>query len=104
MRQVILLRIEAPAKPAEGAPCNGCGVCCAVEPCPVGQLVSRRRSGACSALVWQEAQQRYVCGLVSEPQAHLPRALGWTAPLLSRWARRLIAAGIGCDADATPVP
>lgn len=23
----------APEKPEEGAPCNGCGFCCAAEPC-----------------------------------------------------------------------
>jgi hypothetical protein len=98
MREVIMLRVEAPAKPAEGQACNGCGVCCALEPCPIGQVISGRRSGACSALAWSETAQRYVCGLVSDPRARLPRALGWAAPLVSRWARRLIAAGIGCDA------
>lgn len=101
--QVIHLHLDAPAKPAPGAACNGCGVCCASEPCPVGVLVSRRRRGACAALVWRDGAQAYRCGLVEQPAAHLPRALAWTAPLLRRLARRLIAAGIGCDCSLEPV-
>ena len=40
---VIYLHPAAPAKPAVGAACNGCGVCCAWQPCPLGMLVSGRR-------------------------------------------------------------
>lgn len=99
MYQVIRLHAAAPAKPAEGEPCNGCGVCCASEPCPVGVLVSRRRHGACAALTWveDEAGQRYRCGLLHEPAAHLPERLRRFAPTLARIAHRYIAAGVGCD-------
>lgn len=74
-----------------------------MAPCPVGMLVSRRRRGACAALVWSDAESRYRCGMVTEPGHHLPR---WVAGrprlrrLASRWALRFIAAGIGCDSDA----
>jgi hypothetical protein len=101
----IAIHPTAPSKPAEGTACNGCGVCCLMEPCPVGMLVSRRRRGACVALEWSDAESRYRCGMVAAPQRHLP---GWLvgAPLMrglaSRWARRFIAAGIGCDSDAEP--
>ena len=88
---------SAPSKPALGAPCNGCGVCCLAEPCPVGILVSRRRQGACDALRWNQTQGRYLCGAVSDPRSVLPEGLGWLAPLFARFARRWIAAGIGCD-------
>ena len=37
---VIHLHPSAPPKPAEGAACNGCGVCCAWQPCPLGVLAS----------------------------------------------------------------
>ena len=98
-RQVIRLHPAAPAKPPEAAPCNGCGVCCAAEPCPVGVLVSGRRTGACRALSWHAETGLYRCGLVSDPRIalpHLPRAL---APLVSRLARRWISAASGCDSD-----
>lgn len=83
--RVILLHPEAPPKPAPGAACNGCGVCCAAEPCPVGLLASLRRRGACQLLRWDG--ERYRCGALL--------AAGPLAPLLRRW----IAAGAGCDSD-----
>lgn len=93
-RRVILIQPLAPPKPAVGEPCNGCGVCCASEPCPVGILVSRRLRGACAALRWDESARRYRCGVVEEPRRWLP-------VLPAAWARRLalrwIAAGQGCD-------
>lgn len=90
---------EAPPKPASGEPCNGCGICCLLEPCPVGILVSRHRHGRCAALTWVDTEQRYRCGMVMQPAAHLPRWLRWSTPLWRRWSLRLIAAGIGCDCD-----
>lgn len=92
----------APAKPAVGAACNGCGICCLVEPCPVGMVVSWRRHGRCDALEWSAPERRYLCGMVVAPARHLPALLRWTAPLWRRWSKRLIAAGIGCDCDWTP--
>jgi hypothetical protein len=96
---VILLHPDAPAKPAPGDACNGCGVCCAAEPCPVGQVLSRRRRGACVALRWSDDGHRYRCGVVDDPARHLP----WLPPA---WGRRLalrwIAASRGCDSDLEP--
>ena len=85
--QTIRIHAAAPPKPALGGACNGCGVCCAAEPCPLGVLVSGRRKGACRALRWSEAAARYRCGLA-------------TLPVLGPLARRLIGAGRGCDSDA----
>ncbi|WP_295853336.1 hypothetical protein [uncultured Xylophilus sp.] len=101
---VVWIQPAAPPKPPVGAPCNGCGLCCLAEPCPVGMLVSRRRHGACDALRWDDAQGRYFCGMVSDPRGVLGRRWRWIAPWIGRRARRWIAAGIGCDAalDATP--
>ena len=96
-RQIIRLHPDAPPKPAEAAPCNGCGVCCAAEPCPIGQLVSRRRTGACAALLWNSDAGLYRCGLVDAPRTALPRLPAALAPLLSRLARRWISAASGCD-------
>lgn len=96
--QIIYLQPAAPLKPPEGAPCNGCGVCCLAEPCPLGMLLSGKRVGACSALRWDERQQLYRCGALTDPVGVLPRGLRWLAGALRRLARRWIAAGIGCDA------
>lgn len=98
-RRVIHIHPSAPPKPALGAACNGCGWCCAAEPCPLGVLVSRRRHGACAALVWHEPRSRYGCGVLESPARHLP-LLGWLPRAWAqRWVARWIAAGRGCDAD-----
>ncbi len=102
--RIIHIHPEAPAKPAEGLPCNGCGICCLSEPCPVGVLVSRKRHGNCHALQWSAAQERYVCGMLIAPL----RQLGWRhtgvvsralSGLLATACRRWIAAGLGCDSS-----
>ncbi len=101
--RTIHIEPAAPSKPVAGAPCNGCGVCCLAEPCPLGQLLSGRRRGACTALRWEGGLYR--CGALSAPQAvlaqGLPRGLralaGPLALLLVPLARRWIAAGHGCD-------
>ena len=93
--KVILLRTDAPAKPPTGAACNGCGLCCAHQPCPMGMLLSRRRRGRCRALAWHSAERRYVCGVLAQPRRWLP----WLpAGLGRRLAARWISAAQGCDA------
>ena len=105
--RIIHIQPEAPRKPSMGQPCNGCGVCCLYEPCPLGCLLSRRRRGPCLAVRWDDARTRYVCGALNEPEevlaAALPAALARLAPglarLFSRFAARWIAAGQGCDCE-----
>jgi hypothetical protein len=89
--RVVMIHPAAPPKPAEGAACNGCGVCCAAEPCPLGMLLSLRRHGACRLLAWHEGQYR--C-----------RALHGAPRLLRPLVRRWIAAGAGCDSDLLAAP
>lgn len=108
-RHTTTISIEpmAPDKPAWGAPCNGCGVCCLVQPCPIGMVLSGRRRGACAALRWCPEQAIYRCGALAQPQqvlaARLPRRLrrlvAPLAPVLAALARRGIALDSGCDCD-----
>jgi hypothetical protein len=95
---VILLHPAAPAKPAVDAACNGCGMCCAAEPCPLGAWFSRRLHGACAALEWDAVGTRYVCGALASPGRWLPWLPKWLARrLVYRW----IAASRGCDSTLT---
>ena len=94
MRQIIHIEANAPLKPPEGKPCNGCGVCCLAEPCPVGMLVSRRTRGPCAVLRWNASERRYRCGLLG---AAAPAS--WLGRAASAWARRMISAGSGCDSS-----
>jgi hypothetical protein len=103
--KVIQLQALAPKKPVWGDACNGCGVCCATEPCPVGIVLTGKTTGACAALRWSEAESRYHCGALVDANntvaQELPRGLGWTAPawvgLLKLAGPRWISAGTGCD-------
>jgi hypothetical protein len=91
--QTIYLHVAAPEKPEVGERCNGCGVCCASEPCPLGMWLSRRRHGACKALAWNDEASRYVCKAASTG----PR---WRRALARRW----IGAGKGCDSASISLP
>ncbi len=98
--QIIHLQREAPAKPAEGEPCNGCGVCCALETCPAARLRFRQVQGPCPALEWSAPDHFYRCGLLVRPGHYL----GWLPKAGERIASRLfarwISAGQGCDCNA----
>jgi hypothetical protein len=89
--KTIRLHAAAPEKPAVGAPCNGCGVCCALSPCPLSRFLLGHRHGTCPALAWEGA--RYVCGLVVAPR-------GLARYLPHRLVLRWIGVGVGCDCDA----
>jgi len=98
--QIIHIHAEAPSKPSIGTPCNGCGVCCAAEPCPVSLALLWPHSTPCKALVWVENDKRYLCGMVSEPSHFIQ----WLPKLLDKKMgqlfKRWIAADTLCDADA----
>ncbi len=105
--QIIHVHPEAPPKPAEGTPCNGCGLCCLAEPCPIGMVISRKRVGACVALQWAPEARQYRCGVlvaaqrraVAAPSGPLGWPARWWALVWQRWVRRHIASGVGCDAN-----
>ena len=94
--RVILLHPQAPPKPEAGRACNGCGVCCAVAPCPLGIWLSRRRHGECVALSWSDEEERYLCGALAQPARWLPWLPKRAARVLTQ---RWIAAAKGCDSN-----
>lgn len=95
---VIWLRAEAPQKPAAGMPCNGCGACCACEPCPVGIVFLRQRHGSCRALEWDAGARIYRCGMLLRPAQYLPLLPRIAHSVARRLMRRWIAADTACDA------
>ena len=85
-------------KPAEGAPCNGCGWCCISEPC----LISKEKLGAtdkCPAL--EVAGDRYACGLITNPGLYLGTP-SFGDPILSQLFGEALGVGKGCDSSLSP--
>jgi hypothetical protein len=101
--QVIELHPLAPDKPDFGVPCNGCGVCCAAEPCPVAFILLFQISGRCRALLWQDDTSRYVCGLVAFPDRYVRVIPESWRERIGRFVATRIAAGKGCDSSAEVV-
>ena len=94
---IVHLHPQAPPKPSWAEPCNGCGVCCAYAPCPVGVLISKKVTGRCAALLWIEAESRYRCGALVDAKDAAAWPQGWLLALKNRVVRRMISAGSGCD-------
>ena len=85
-------------KPPPGEACNGCGVCCLAEPCPVGVVISGRLTGPCRALRWDAMLQLYRCGVLGAAAgATHARRSAWLARARATIVGRWIAAGEGCD-------
>ncbi len=87
---------EIPRKPLEGAPCNGCGLCCATALCALALELLEAREAPCPAMEF--ANGRFWCGLVRKPSRYCG-----TPPLSDRLIRsfieRALAIGEGCDAE-----
>jgi hypothetical protein len=98
--QLIELHPLAPVKPVYGARCNGCGVCCAAEPCPVAFVLLFQFRGRCRALLWQEDARRYECGMVVFPDRYVRLIPERWRERVGRFIATRIAAGEGCDFSA----
>jgi len=98
-------------KPPAGDSCNGCGYCCAMQPCALAEEFLACTVGPCVAL---EAQGgRTACGLVRNPLGYLFKAAHpevdvpvLAAPVvtaealaLSQEIARALGVGRGCDSD-----
>ncbi|MEW6563832.1 MAG: hypothetical protein AB1400_11560 [Pseudomonadota bacterium] len=98
--QTIAIHPDAPEKPSVGAACNGCGICCAAEPCPMAALLLRQLRGACRALEWSDTDSRYYCGLVRNPGGYLKWLPARLHRPAARWIASRISSGAGCDSGA----
>lgn len=73
-----LIPAEGPRKPAYGAACNGCGLCCVAVPCSLAMAFIDQCDEAkpCPALEW--ADGRSWCGLIRNPAKYVKPIL-WLA-------------------------
>lgn len=88
--------MAAPTKPLYGQPCNGCGLCCVMQQCPVSaQLFGPKE--LCPAL--EAVGEAYTCGLIASPSRYFD-APEWGAALVGEAIGMILGAGTGCDAVA----
>ncbi len=96
-------------KPAEGASCNGCGLCCVAEVCDLGRALGDDRN--CKALI-QNPDRTFSCGLVADPYSYFPEDDLKTWRMLDQMSgnnagelalkkmnAEALGAGRGCDSD-----
>lgn len=89
-------------KPPHGSPCNGCGMCCADQRCPLGQVVFGP-GGRCPALQMQ--MPGFVCGLLVDPGKYAPDVVARHGEAEAKNAGAyLIGAGYGCDSQLEGEP
>jgi Fe-S-cluster-containing hydrogenase component 2 len=100
LTQIIELHSLAPLKPEFGARCNGCGACCAAEPCPVAFLFLFQFRRQCRALLWQNLTGRYVCGMVVCPDQYVRLIPKRLRNRMGKFFASRIATEVGCDFDA----
>jgi len=98
--QEVELHPQSPEKPGYGAPCNGCGVCCAAGPCPVAFAFLFQFRGKCRALLWQDEPSRYVCGMAACPDVYVKLIPEKWRGYSGRFFASCIAVGAGCDSVA----
>lgn len=64
----MISNVQLPKKPRYGSPCNGCGICCALQICQVGEMAFPGAKAPCPAL--KISGDRTVCELVVVEVVH----------------------------------
>lgn len=88
---------RAPEKAPHGSPCNGCGYCCAAEPCEIAVEMLGATAGPCPAMEFDAG--RFWCGLIRHPSRHMGLPTDFADEVLGRIIAAALGAGRGCDAD-----
>ena len=91
-------------KPAFGSSCNGCGYCCAEEPCAVAReyIPDHPEEGPCLAL--EHEGSRFGCGMIRRPGHYMQLPNDWADAHLGALFAEALGAGKGCDADDPEPP
>lgn len=95
-------RERGPEKPRFGEPCNGCGYCCAAEPCALAvEYVGAGEEGPCPALEFEDG--RAWCGLVRHASRYMDLPNDWADQILGEMFAAALGTGRGCDAGDYPL-
>lgn len=91
------IKVGELVKPKFREPCNGCGLCCALELCILAEDAFPGASAPCPALEWDDG--RAWCGMVRHPSRHLAVNFAGVDEVLSPLYLIGIAAGQGCGME-----
>lgn len=89
------MRDRAPEKPPYGAPCNGCGFCCAAERCILSVEMIGAGPGPCPAMEFE--QGRFWCGLVRNASRYASHVPEFADDAFRQMMMPYF--GTGCDSD-----
>lgn len=96
-------RAMAQKKPLHGEPCNRCGLCCFITPCPLALAVFGPIIGPCPALGL--GPNDTACGMIEDPARFAPERTAEHGEQVMRDAAAfLIGSGLGCDARLESEP
>jgi hypothetical protein len=92
------------AKPRLGQPCNGCGLCCAMEPCGIARefIPDHPEEGPCRAM--ERHDGRFVCGMMRRPSHYMGLPNDWADEHVGSMFAAALGSGQGCDADDLDAP
>jgi len=83
-----------PSKVREGARCNGCGLCCALQLCDLAREFLDAAAAPCPAMEFAEG--RFWCGLARRPGRYLG-VPAFADRFIRPMVLRALAIGDGCD-------
>lgn len=91
--------LRAPEKPQFGDPCNGCGLCCAAEPCGIARefIAGVTDQGPCPAMEFEAGW--FWCGMIRRPGHYLGLPHDWADVFLGNEMAEALGAGQGCCAE-----
>jgi hypothetical protein len=95
-RRAMVVAAGPPKKPHEGAVCNGCGLCCAVQLCPLAIEFIPDAAAPCPAMEFAEG--RFWCGLARRPSRYLDTPASGDR-LIRGMVFTALSIGEGCDAS-----
>ena len=59
-------KIEYPDYPGLGQKCNGCGMCCMLTVCQIGETITGITEGPCPLLLYGKQDKRFICGALTK--------------------------------------
>ena len=85
--------IDYPDFPGFEEKCNGCGMCCMLTVCGIGEEVTGITEGPCPLLLYDKQEKRFVCGALTKTAEKI---IGQETVSAFRSA---LGVGRGCDAE-----